>query len=185
MMNEKEKGKEKDKAQEATGEKKPVSPNAKSKILFPAILAAAIVFNIIVAFTLIQMTKPKSPVEKETEAKADSLHQRESKSGEMGEIGDAIDVIVNISGTNGDRLLKIVVRLEFPGGKGEEYVKEMKKISPRVKNLLIDIVSEMTLAELNEPSTKDKILKNLLRKINSAMPKIEVLNVLLDQFIIQ
>jgi flagellar basal body-associated protein FliL len=184
-MNEKEKGKEKEKPQEAAGEKKPAAKNAKSSILFPAILAGAIVVNIIVAFMLIQMTKPKSPVEKESELKADSLHQKESKHGEMGEIGDPIDVIVNISGTDGERLLKIVVRLEFPGGKGEEFVKEMKKISPRIKGLLIDIVSEMTLTELNEPATKDKILKNLLRKIHNTMPKVEVTDVLLDQFIIQ
>jgi flagellar basal body-associated protein FliL len=77
------------------------------------------------------------------------------------------------------------VRLEFPSGKGEEFVKEMKKISPRVKSLLIDILSEMTLAELIEPAAKDKILKNLLRKINATMPKVEVVDVLLDQFIIQ
>jgi flagellar basal body-associated protein FliL len=185
MMNEKEKGKEKEKAQESAGEKKPTKNIAKSTILFPAILAGAIVINIIMAFMLIQMTKPKNPSEKEAEAKADSLHQRETKSGEMGEFGEPIDAIVNITGTDGERLLKVVVRLEFPAGKGEEFVKEMKKVSPRVKSLLIDIVSEMTLAELNDPSTKDKILKNLLRKINVTMPKIEVLDVLLDQFIIQ
>ena len=61
----------------------------------------------------------------------------------------------------------------------------MKKISPRVKNLLIDMVSEIPLVELNEPTAKDKIRSNLLRKINNAMPKLEVTDVLLDQFIIQ
>jgi flagellar basal body-associated protein FliL len=50
---------------------------------------------------------------------------------------------------------------------------------------MIDIVSEMTLVELNEPNAKEKILKNLLHKINATMPKVEVLDVLLDQFIIQ
>jgi flagellar basal body-associated protein FliL len=90
-----------------------------------------------------------------------------------------------VAGTDGERLLKVVVRLEFPGGKGEEFVKEMKKISPRVKNLLIDIVSEMSLVELNEPAAKDKIRSSLLRKINNSMPKVEVVDVLLDQFIIQ
>jgi flagellar basal body-associated protein FliL len=182
-MNEKEKGKEK--APEAGQEKKPAKPATASKILFPAILAGAVIFNVIFAVVLIQITKPKSSVEKESQAKADSLQMKESKSGEMGEIGDPIDVIVNIAGTNGERLLKVVVRLEFPAGKGEEFVKEMKKISPRVKNELIDIVSEMTLVELNEPNAKEKILKNLLRKINASMPRVEVINVLLDQFIIQ
>jgi len=182
-MNEKEKGK--DKAAEATPEKKPAGAADKTKILFPAILAGAVVLNIVFAIVLIQVTKPKSSVEKEAQAKADTLQQKESKSGEMGEFGEPIDVIVNVAGTNGERLLKVVVRLEFPGGKGEEFLKEMKKISPRIKNLLIDIVSEMTLTELSEPAAKDKILKNLLRKINATMPKVEVLDVLLDQFIIQ
>jgi flagellar basal body-associated protein FliL len=180
-----EKGKEKEKAPEGAGEKKPASSVATSKMLFPAIIAGTIIFNIIVALVLIQMTKPKGAAEKEAEAKADSLHQREMKHAELGEIGEPIDAIVNIAGTDGERLLKVVVRLEFPSGKGEEFVKEMKKISPRVKSLLIDILSEMTLAELIEPAAKDKILKNLLRKINATMPKVEVVDVLLDQFIIQ
>jgi flagellar basal body-associated protein FliL len=180
-----EKGKEKEKAPESAGEKKPAPGIAKSNMLFPAIIAAAIVFNVIVALVLIQITKPKGSAEKEAEAKADSLHQGDSKHAEMGEFGDPIDVIVNVSGTDGERLLKVVVRLEFPSGKGEEFVKEMKKISPRVKSILIDIVSEMTLAELNEPPAKDKILKNLLSKIHATMPKVEVVDVLLDQFIIQ
>jgi flagellar basal body-associated protein FliL len=181
-MNEKEKGSEK--APEGA-EKKPVKSADKTKILFPAIIAGAVIINIIAAFVLIQATKPKNPVEKDAQVKADSLQRKQSTPAEMGEIGDPIDAIVNVAGTDGDRLLKIVVRLEFPGGKGEEYVKEMKKIYPRIKNLLIDIVSEMTLAELNEPDSKDKILKNLLRKINATLPNIEVRDVLLDQFLIQ
>ena len=186
-MNEKEKGKEKekDKKAEDAPEKKPSAPLDKSKIIFFGIIAAAIVFNIIVAFVLIQATKPKNPTEKEAQVKADSLQQNEKSHTEIGEIGEPIDAIVNVAGTDGERLLKVVVRLEFPGGKGEEFVKEMKKISPRVKNLLIDIVSEMSLVELNEPAAKDKIRSSLLRKINNSMPKVEVVDVLLDQFIIQ
>jgi flagellar basal body-associated protein FliL len=186
-MNEKDKGKEKEKAPEAAAEKKPAKgPGIMSpKILFPAIIAGTIVLNIVIALVLIQVTKPKSATEKEAEAKADSLHLKDSKHADMGELGDPIDVIVNIKGTDGDRLLKVVVRLEFPGGKGEEFVKEMKKIAPRIKNLLIDIVSEMTLPELNEPSARDKILKTLLGKIHATMPKIDVEDVVLEQFIIQ
>jgi|WetSurMetagenome_2_1015567.scaffolds.fasta_scaffold121227_2 flagellar basal body-associated protein FliL len=184
-MNEKEKGKEKEKAPEAGGEKKTGPGAGPSKILFPAIIAGTIIFNIIMALVLIQMTKPKGAGEKDAEAKADSLHQQESRHSEMGEIGDPVDAIVNVSGTDGERLLKIVVRLEFPVGAGEEFAKEMKKQSPRVRSLLIGIVSDMTLAELNEPAAKDKILKNLLSKIHAAMPKMKVSDVLLDQFIIQ
>ncbi len=184
-MNEKEKGKEKEKAPEAGGEKKAGPGGVPSKILFPAIIAGTIIINVIIALVLIQATKPRSTNEKEAEAKTDSLHQMQSKHAEMGEIGDPIDAIVNVSGTDGERLLKVVVRLEFPGGKGEEFVKEMKKQSPRVRSLLIGIISEMTLAELNEPAAKDKICKNLLSKIHSTMPKVEISDVLLDQFIIQ
>ena len=43
----------------------------------------------------------------------------------------------------------------------------------------------MSLVELNEPAAKDKIRSSLLRKINNTMPKVEVADVLLDQFIIQ
>ena len=113
-MNEKEKDKGKEKASDSSADKKPQKDGNKSKILFMGILAAALVFNVIVAVVLIQMTKPKNPAEKEAEAKADSLQLHQAGTSEMGEIGEPIDAIVNIAGTNGERLLKVVVRLEFP-----------------------------------------------------------------------
>ena len=69
-MNEKEKDKGKEKASDSSADKKPQKDVNKSKILFMGILAAALVFNVIVAVVLIQMTKPKNPAEKEAEAKA-------------------------------------------------------------------------------------------------------------------
>jgi hypothetical protein len=113
-MNDKGKGAAPDKKPEEAAGKKPVAPVNKSKMIFLGAIIAAIVVNIIIAFVLIQVTKPKNPVEKEAEVKADSLQQTDKKHVELGEIGDPIDAIVNVAGTDGERLLKVVVRLEFP-----------------------------------------------------------------------
>jgi flagellar basal body-associated protein FliL len=56
-----------------------------------------------------------------------------------------------------------------------------------LKDMLIELISPMTLNELAEPETREKIRKDFLKKANSTMePTVgEFTNVLVDQFIIQ
>jgi len=87
-------------------------------------------------------------------------------------IGDPIDAIVNVAGTDGERLLKVVVRLEFPGGK--RGIREgMKKIlaagqkpadRPGVRNVFGG--TQRTGGKRQNP-------QQFMRKINNTMPKVE------------
>ena len=103
-MDEKEKRPEKGAAEAAPAEgPKPGKKLDTGKILFYAIIAGAVVFNVIVAIVLINVTRPKDVAEKEAEAKNDSLKTTQERSTEIGGVTDPIEAVVNIAGTNGER----------------------------------------------------------------------------------
>jgi flagellar basal body-associated protein FliL len=63
----------------------------------------------------------------------------------------------------------------------------MRSRAPRFKNLFIDHLSRLTLADLTEPDAKDKIRKDLVRLVNATMPpkEGEVRDVFFTEYIIQ
>jgi flagellar basal body-associated protein FliL len=182
-----EKEKKQPQTQDAAAAPKPVKKINATKLLFYAIIAAAVVCNIILATVLIQVTKPKDAAEKDAEAKADSVKMAQERVTEIGGVSDPVEAVVNIAGTNGERFLKVIVKLEFDDKKFPKLSEELKKRSPKFKDLLIDQLSQMTLTELNEPETKTKIRQNMLRLVNNSMPQQEgeVRDIFIDQFIIQ
>jgi flagellar basal body-associated protein FliL len=168
------------------------------KILLYAIIAGALVLNTIVAVVLINVTKPKDPAEKEAEALKTAHGEGEGGAPAVHEgepIEDPVEAIVNIAGTGGDRFLKVVLLLcydpqKYPkllGGGGGEGGKALGAKKAVLKDILIEILSQMTLVELGEPETREKIRMNFLRKANNTLPPGvgEYSNVLIDQFIIQ
>jgi flagellar basal body-associated protein FliL len=157
------------------------------KIIFYAIIAGAVIFNIIVATVLINMTRPKDVAEKEAEAKNDSLKATQERSTEIGGVSDPVEAVVNIAGTNGDRFLKVVIRFEYDDVKYPKMTEELKKRGPKLKDLLIERISPMTLTELNEPETRSKLRQDILRVSNNSMrpEEGEFRDVFIDQFIIQ
>jgi flagellar basal body-associated protein FliL len=187
-MDEKEKRPEKGAAEGAPAEgPKPGKKLDTGKILFYAIIAGAVVFNIVVATVLINVTRPKDVAEKEAEAKNDSLKVTQERSTEIGGVTDPIEAVVNIAGTNGERFLKVVIRYEYDDKKFPKMIEELKKRGPKFKDLLIERISPMTLTELNEPETRAKLRQDILRVSNNSMrpEEGEFRDVFIDQFIIQ
>ena len=200
------------------GKEKPVKKGGGLPLL-PIMLAGVVVVNAATAFVLVQMTKPKPVVPDKTATAADSTHgEGESMHGEGGgesghgeeagagehggghtDISDPIDVLVNISGTDAERFMKIAVALEFNvivtkggggghGGAAKSPQKEaLKKILPRLKNTLMEIVSPMTLEEILAPEGKSFIRKSYLKEVNKFVPaEVGKINeVFITDFIIQ
>ncbi len=178
--------------------------------LLQIMLAGVVVANGVTAFVLLQMTKPKPVVEaktgKDTTAKSQdstsSDSSAESKGGKGSElltdISDPIDVIVNVSGTDAERFMKIAVALEFDidpkslkeGGEGKAKSPQkdaLKKISARLKNSLMEVVSPMTLEQLQAADAKSEIRKSYLKEINKYVPPEvgKIRDVFITDFIIQ
>jgi flagellar basal body-associated protein FliL len=168
-------------------EEKKTERKQSNRLLLIGIIAGIVVFNAIIAIVLIQVTKPKDPDEATEEMRADSLRQHSEKMSAIGAFSDNIDAVVNIAETDGERFLKIVVKLEFDDKKYSDLAEEIEKRLPKFKSILIDQVSHLTLADLNEPDAKLKICRNFQRVVNNTLPpeKGEVFNVVLDEFIVQ
>jgi flagellar basal body-associated protein FliL len=166
---------------------KPAKKLDTGKIIFYAVIAGAVVFNIVVATVLINVTRPKDVAEKEAEVKNDSLRATQERSTEIGGVSDPVEAVVNIAGTNGERFLKVVIRFEYDDKKFPKMVEELKKRGPKLKDLLIERISPMTLTELNEPETRSKLRQDILRVSNNSMrpEEGEFRDVFIDQFIIQ
>jgi flagellar FliL protein len=180
--------KDKKPAAEAPAEQaKPAKKVNTGKILLYVIIAGVIIFNTIVAFVLIQATRPKDPAEKEVQAKVDSLKSSPEKTTEIGGVSGPIEAVVNIAGTNGDRFLKVVVKFEYDDKKYVKFAEEMKRFEPKLKDLLIEVISPLTLTEINEPETRTKLRQDMLRAANSAIPPevAQLRDVFIDQFIVQ
>ena len=186
-MEEKKKPEKDAQKEQAQQSPKPAKKQLGGNFLLYGILAATIIFNIILAFILISMIKPKDITEKEAEAKLDSLKAEKQAESEIGGITQPVEGIVNIAGTNAERFLKVAVRFEFDEKKYPKMEEDIKRISPKLKDLLIEIISPLTLSELNEPETRIKIRQQMLRAANNAFsPSVcQFKDVLIDQFIIQ
>ncbi|MBN1308162.1 MAG: flagellar basal body-associated FliL family protein [Chitinispirillaceae bacterium] len=160
-----------------------------NRYLMIGILAGVVVVNSLVAFMLIALTKPKSSDEIAAQAQADSVQQAARRLTSMGATtADApIEAIVNIAGTDGDRFIKTAIIFEYDDKEYPDLGAELARRAPRFKNLLIDHLARLTLADVTEPDAKEKIRKDLSRLVNATLPPKmgEVREVLFTSFIIQ
>lgn len=160
-----------------------------NKILLSGILVGVVLLNALIAFVLINITKPKSPEQIYAKSQADSLKQARERITSMGATtADApIEAIVNIAGTDGDRFLKAAIIFEYDDKAYPLLGEELLRRAPRFKNLLIDHLSRLTLPDVTAPDAKERIRKDLGRLINATLPpKLgEVREVLFTTYIIQ
>lgn len=199
----------------------PLPPN----ILFLAIIGGIVLVNLLVVVILVSGMKPpktdaatesvaadsshaessgehgEAHGEEKVDAKADAHGEKASAHGGEAEEESEfpkkpIEAVVNVAGTDGERVLKIAVKPAFvvsgkkKGGEGGHGGGggPLDPIEPKAKDLLIDIVSQMTLGELSEPDARDKIRKEFMTRLNAIIPShmnIKIVNVYIDMFIIQ
>jgi flagellar FliL protein len=160
-----------------------------NKFIVIGICVAIVVVQFIIAYVLINATKPKDPEKDAAKVAEDSLKQVTETSTHMGgTTAEApIDVVVNIAGTNNERYIKAVIIFEFDDKAHPKMLEELEKRTPKFKDIFIDLLSRMTLAELSEPEAKEKIRKDLLRRFNATLPEEEgqIREVLFTSYIIQ
>lgn len=199
----KEREKEKDDSKKSQ-EKQSPGPRG-NKPLFAGIIAGVIVVEAILGIFLVKMIIPQGPSDGHAEKMlADSLQKIEEESTTMGATtAEApIEVIVNISGTDGERFLKAAIVLEYEergekkpgggGGHGEKAAKSplasaIEERMPKFKSILIEHLSKLPLAECTAPDATQKLRRSLLHSINGTLPpKLgEVKNIYFTEFIIQ
>ena len=161
----------------------------KRRMLLIVIIAAIVLVQIPVMFVLISITRPKTPEEIAAVARADSLRAVVQMATIMGATtsDNPIEAIVNIAGTDNERYLKVTVLFEYDNRAHPRLGDELAIRGPRLKTILLEMLSKLTLMELNEPTSQERIRKEYLQLVNGVLPESagRVSNVLLDEFIIQ
>ncbi len=175
-------------AQETKPEK-PKNQNG-NKILFMALLAGVLVVNTAIAFVLFKVTSPKKEVvQLDSKHGVDSTKNEEEVSAHVGATtGEKpIEALVNIAGTDGERFLKVAVAFEYDDIKYPALAEAIEVRSPKIKDILINYLSKLTLIEVTDPDAKDKIRKELLRMVNNSLPVEEgkIRDVYIVNYIIQ
>jgi flagellar basal body-associated protein FliL len=175
--------------QESSGNDENGKQPGGNKVLLIGIITGVVLANALIAFIIVKAIQPDDPARVEAKAHADSLRNIAEMATAMGATTaeTPVEAVVNIAGTDGERYLKAAVIFEYDDkhypGLGEELQRRM----PKFKNILIDFLSKLTLNEITAFDAREKIRKELLKRVNGSLPPNigQIQNVLLTQFIIQ
>jgi flagellar basal body-associated protein FliL len=186
MADEKKKEKE---TEGKTEEPKADKPKGNNKFMFIGLIAGVLVINTVMAFILVQVTSPKKEKVTEDANKKDTAHaEAEHSTHVAATTADApTEAVVNIAGTDGERFLKIAVAFEYDDVAHPMLLEALTQRTPKIKSMMIEYLSKLTLVEVTEPEAKEKIRKDLLRIVNSSIPKEEgaIRDVYIVNYIIQ
>jgi len=125
--------------------------------------------------------KEGEKVEAVTEEEQDSS----AEDGENIELGKNIfsieDVIVNPTGTNGQRLLLVSMAFDVAS---EEQLKTMEQKEIIVKDMVISTLSSKTMSELSAVGQKDSLKVEISKSLAALLPKIKVNSVYFSKYVI-
>lgn len=165
-MSGKEETKSEGEASAAGGGKKAVT----KWIILGVILLAFLGIEAGMAVFFVNKLKPVDHTLEDVKKAQEDKKEAEAKQTEMGAtLEKPIDVTVNIAETNGERFLKASVQLEWKASDamlGEELNGRL----PKIKNIIIDILSSKPLAELMTVEGKKAIREAIVSDVNAVLP---------------
>jgi flagellar FliL protein len=163
-----------------------------------ALLLAPVVTWAIVEFVLVPRLQRKiaAPAhEAEAAAPAESAGHgggghgaKEGKEGKEGKSAggpnyEFTNVVVNLAGTMGTRYLKTSFLVTAAGGADIKSIFEGAK--PRLTDVTLNVLSALTLADLEEPGSKNIIREKLVNAYNQALGKKVADQVYFSDFVVQ
>jgi flagellar protein FliL len=92
-------------------------------------------------------------------------------------------VVVNLAQSEGRRYLKATVHLEVP--EEEKVVKEVEARKPQLLDLLVNMLTKKTLAEVTTPDALDALRAEILERVVQAVGKERVRQVFVTEFVVQ
>jgi flagellar FliL protein len=139
-------------------------------IILGVILLAFLGIEAGMAVFFVNKLKPVDHSLEDVKKAQEEKKEAEAKQTEMGAtLEKPIDVTVNIAETNGERFLKAAVQLEWKASDamlGEELNGRL----PKIKNIIIDILSSKPLAELMTVEGKKAIREAIVSDVNAVLP---------------
>lgn len=117
----------------------------------------------------------------------DAAHGKTDSHGKKGK-AEKINVpfqklLVNISGTMGQRFLLVSLSLNSSGG--EEFKKKVEEHDAALRDMCLGILSTKTLADLEKPGSRNMIRTELLNGFNNILGDNSVTEIYITEFGIQ
>jgi flagellar protein FliL len=88
--------------------------------------------------------------------------------------------LVNLSGSRGNKVLKVNMEFEF---EGERIADEIDKRKPQIRDIIIIILSSKTYAQLTEAQGKEHLRDEIRDTVNSFLTKGKIKRVFFTEFI--
>jgi len=140
-------------------------------LLIFAAIGATIKYVVLPTIAYLFVPVPASEDRLAINAKMDSLRLISEAATKTGAITDdaPIDFVVSISGTE-DHFLKAAIVFEYDENNKALGAELRKGASGKYKDIVIKYMSNLSFAEVSDPSERDKICQELKRSINASLP---------------
>jgi flagellar FliL protein len=186
-MAEEEEQEQEGKKKKADKSKESMSPKKKA-IVIAVVITGVLIVQIGTAFVFVKWIKGDDPsvaaIEKLEMDEREKLAQK-TRIGTV--LGEALPVTVNIAGSGGTHYLKSEIQLEWDGEEFPELVEKIEERRPKIKDIIIDILSTQSINDLYLASGKQRIREAIKSEINMILPEEfgMVNDVFFQEFIIQ
>ncbi len=153
----------------------------------PILFIALAIFNMVVVAgvgAMIYMNKKKEAAEPKLDSVIQGEREAQKKEQEEPEfIGKLIPLetfLVNLSGSRGQKLAKINMELEV---NNDEVQKEIDKLKPKIRDIIIIILSSKSYAQVATTEGKDALREEIRDQVNLFLTKGQIQRVYFTEFI--
>ncbi len=109
-------------------------------------------------------------------------HQKEEEENRefIGKLVPLESFLVNLSGSRGRKLAKINMELEVSSVEVQEEIKQLK---PKIRDIIIIILSSKTFAQVSTPDGKEQLREEIRDQVNLFLTKGQISKVYFTEFI--
>lgn len=198
MGEKEEKGRKEERKEETPAPAPAASSGGKKNLVMAAIIGGMLLAMSAVSVVVIQSLKPEDPeiiAERMKQKQEEEEREKQTKMGSV--IKPPMTVVVNLAG-DADRFLKAELSFEYmpkeeesEGGEGGHGGggggnPEITKRLPKIKDIVIDLLSSKTYDEIKDREGRRKVLSQVKNEVNKIFPEPETItNVYFESFIIQ
>jgi flagellar FliL protein len=147
----------------------------------PLFVIQLVLVYFITANFLVKTTLDTEPAENSNVANENLDENSEESESTTQQIFNIEDLIINPAGTSGQRLLLMSIGF---GVSDEEKLNLLRENEVVIKDMVINTVSQKSLATLSKIELKDSLKVELAEKINSSFPQADIKNVYFSKYLI-
>ncbi|MFO7761328.1 MAG: flagellar basal body-associated FliL family protein [Thermodesulfobacteriota bacterium] len=154
-------------------------PKKKSKLIFFVIIG--VVLMLIAGGGFFAYTEFfSSPLDREKGENGQPVDEEALKP--VGDMFTLEPFVVNLADPQGDRYLKLKISMEV---KEPKAVQRAEKLSPRLRDIVIMMISSLAFEEVMTPEGKLRIREELRTRFNRVLKPYKVENIYFSEFVIQ